>query len=73
MHILKTKLKDLLIIKSKIFKDKRGFFKETNKNKILKKKLILNLQNSLFTSNKPLKIGFIYNLKIKIKNLLLMS
>ena len=42
MHVLKTKLKDLLIIKSKIFKDKRGFFKETNKNKILKKNLIFD-------------------------------
>ena len=42
MHILKTKLKDLLIIKSKIFKDKRGFFKEINKKKILKKNLIFD-------------------------------
>ena len=42
MHILKTKLKDLLIIKSEIFSDKRGFFKETNKKKILNKNLIFD-------------------------------
>ena len=39
MKLIKTKLKDLLIIKTKIFKDNRGFFKEVEKNKILKKKL----------------------------------
>ena len=42
MKLIKTKLKDLLIIKTKIFKDKRGFFKEIEKNKILKKKFIFD-------------------------------
>ena len=35
--------------------------------------LILNLQNSLFTSNKPLKMGFFGDLIIKIENLSLVS
>ena len=39
MHIEKTKLKDLIILKSEVYKDNRGFFKEINKTKILKKNL----------------------------------
>jgi len=35
MEIIKTKIKDLLIVKTKIYKDKRGFFKEVLKKKIL--------------------------------------
>ena len=35
MHIIKTKIKDLLILKTNIYKDKRGFFKEVFKKKIL--------------------------------------
>ena len=42
MKLIKTKLKNLLIIKTKIFKDNRGFFKEVEKNKILKKKFIFD-------------------------------
>ena len=42
MKLIKTKLKDLLIIKTKIFEDNRGFFKEVEKNKILKKKFIFD-------------------------------
>ena len=42
MRILKTKLKDLLIVKSEIFRDKRGFFKEAYKKKIIIKKIKLN-------------------------------
>jgi len=42
MQVVKTKLKDLLILKTQIFKDKRGFFKEINKKKILKKNLIFD-------------------------------
>ena len=41
MKIIKTKIKDLLLIKSKIFSDNRGFFKEIEKNKVLKKNLFL--------------------------------
>ncbi|MDA7714068.1 dTDP-4-dehydrorhamnose 3,5-epimerase [Candidatus Pelagibacter sp.] len=42
MRLLKTKIKDLLIIKTKIYKDSRGFFKEIEKFKILKKKFIFD-------------------------------
>lgn len=42
MHIEKTQFKDLLILRSKVFKDSRGFFKEINKKKVLKKKLIFD-------------------------------
>jgi|TARA_B110000014_G_C19914747_1_gene473321 dTDP-4-dehydrorhamnose 3,5-epimerase len=38
MKIVKTKIKDLLILKTNIYADKRGFFKEVFKEKILKKK-----------------------------------
>ena len=41
MKIIKTNLKGLWIIKTKIFKDNRGFFKEVEKQNILKKKYIL--------------------------------
>ena len=41
MHIEKTKLKGLIILRSEIHKDKRGFFKEINKKKFLKKILFL--------------------------------
>jgi len=34
MKLIKTKIKDLLIIKTEIFKDKRGFFKEVEKKNI---------------------------------------
>ena len=36
MEIIKTKIKDLLIVKTKIYKDKRGFFKEVLKKKNIK-------------------------------------
>jgi dTDP-4-dehydrorhamnose 3,5-epimerase len=42
MQIEKTKFKDLIILRSEIFKDNRGFFKEINKKKILKKNLIFD-------------------------------
>ncbi len=42
MKIIKTKIKDLVLIKTSIYKDKRGFFKEVEKNKILKKKFIFD-------------------------------
>ena len=37
MKIINTKFKDLKLIKTKIFKDQRGFFKEVFKNKVEKK------------------------------------
>ena len=42
MIIIKTKIKDLVIIKTNIYKDKRGFFKEVVKKKILNKKFIFD-------------------------------
>tara|TARA_B100000780_G_C20932623_1_gene371783 strand:- start:110 stop:622 length:513 start_codon:yes stop_codon:yes gene_type:complete len=42
MRLLKTKIKGLLIIKTNIYKDSRGFFKEIEKFKILKKKFIFD-------------------------------
>jgi dTDP-4-dehydrorhamnose 3,5-epimerase len=42
MKIIKTNLKGLWIIKTKIFKDNRGFFKEVEKQNILKKKFIFD-------------------------------
>ena len=38
MKIVKTKIKGLLIIKTKVFKDKRGFLKEVYQNRLIKKK-----------------------------------
>ena len=38
MKILKTKFADLKVIKSKIYKDNRGFFKEDFKKKFFKNK-----------------------------------
>ena len=40
MKIVKTKIKGLLILKTKIYEDKRGFFKEVFRKKILNKKFI---------------------------------
>ncbi len=42
MHIEKTKLKGLIILRSEVHKDNRGFFKEISKKKIFKKKLIFD-------------------------------
>ena len=42
MKIIKTKIKDLVLLKTSIFRDKRGFFKEVEKKKILKKKFIFD-------------------------------
>ena len=42
MKIIKTKIKGLLILKTNINKDKRGFFKEVFREKILNKKFIFD-------------------------------
>ena len=42
MRLIKTKIKNLLIVKTNIYKDHRGFFKEIEKSKILKKKFIFD-------------------------------
>ena len=38
MKIIKTKIKGLSIIKTKIYEDKRGFLKEVYQNRLMKKK-----------------------------------
>ena len=43
MKIIKTKFKDLLIIKNKRFLDSRGFFREILIEKLLKKKFLFNV------------------------------
>ena len=62
MKLIKTKIKGLLIVKTNIYRDNRGFFKEVEKFKILKKKFIFDClsfskKNTLrglhFQQNKP--------------------
>ena len=43
MKISKTKFKGLLVIRSKIFYDKRGYFREISLEKLIKKRLIFVL------------------------------
>jgi dTDP-4-dehydrorhamnose 3,5-epimerase len=45
MKLIKTKLKDLLILKSNIFRDKRGFLRETFRESILKKKFPFDIMS----------------------------
>ena len=42
MKIIKTKFKDLVIVKKETFVDSRGYFRELYKNKILKKNFIFD-------------------------------
>ena len=42
MKIIKTKIKNLVLVKTNVYKDKRGFFKEVEKNKILKRKFVFD-------------------------------
>ena len=42
MKIVKTKIKGLVLVKTKIHADRRGFFKEVEKNNITKKKFIFD-------------------------------
>ena len=43
MKIIKTKIKDLLIIEKKTFKDKRGFLRELYRENLLSKKFIFEI------------------------------
>ena len=43
MKKIKTKFKDLFVVKAKIFKDKRGWLKEEFKKKFIKKDLVFTL------------------------------
>ena len=42
MKLVKTKIKDLVLVKTNIYKDNRGYFKEVEKNKLLKKKFVFD-------------------------------
>ena len=42
MELIKTKIKDLVLIKTNIYKDRRGFFKEVEKKNLLNKKFIFD-------------------------------
>ena len=42
MKLIKTNIKDLILLETNVYKDKRGFFKEVEKNKILKKKFVFD-------------------------------
>ena len=45
MKIVKSKFKDLIIVQNKIFRDKRGYFKECLKEKLIKKKFIFQVMS----------------------------
>ena len=45
MKIIKTKFKDLIVINSKNFNDKRGYFREILIEKIIKKKFVFNVMS----------------------------
>lgn len=42
MKLIKTKIKELTLIKSTIYSDNRGFFKEVDKSKVLRKKFVFD-------------------------------
>ena len=42
MKITKTKIKDLVLLSTNIYKDNRGFFKEVEKRNVLKRKFIFD-------------------------------
>ena len=46
MKLKKTSIKDLVILKTQIFTDKRGFLKETYQKKILNRNLIFDIMSS---------------------------
>ena len=54
MHIKKTSIKDLVLVKTKIHKDSRGFLKEISKKNVIKKDFIFELMSS---SNKNVLRG----------------
>jgi dTDP-4-dehydrorhamnose 3,5-epimerase len=45
MKLIKTKIKGLKIIKTKIYKDKRGFLKEVYQNRLIKKNFIFDVMS----------------------------
>ena len=47
MKKIKTKFKDLFVVNTRVFKDKRGWLKEEFKKKIINLKFTLNLSNNI--------------------------
>ena len=45
MKLIKTKIAGLRLIKSQIFKDKRGYLRETFRNKLIKKEFIFDIMS----------------------------
>ena len=45
MKLIKTKIAGLKLIKSQIFKDKRGYLRETFRNKLIKKEFIFDVMS----------------------------
>ena len=45
MKLIKTKIAGLRLIKSQIFKDKRGYLRETFRNKLIKKEFIFDVMS----------------------------
>lgn len=65
MKIFKTGIKDLLILQSQIFKDNRGFLKETFKKNVLNKNFPFDL---ISFSKKMLLEVFIFKKNIHKPN-----
>ncbi len=61
MKIIKTKFSGLLILKTKVYKDNRGYFKEVEKKKILKKNFVFDC----FSNSKK---NTLRGMHIQIKN-----
>ena len=74
MKKINTKFKDLFVIKSKVFLDNRGFFRETFKNKLIKKNFVFgcsskskkNVLRGLHLQNRKSQGKFITVLKGEI-------
>ena len=62
MKLIKTKIKDLKIVKTKIFKDKRGYLKEVYQSRLIKKK------NFIFDVMSLSKKNVLRGLHIQTKN-----
>lgn len=60
MQIIKTRFKDLILIKNKNFYDSRGFFREVFKKKIIKKNFVFDCMS---TSKKNVLRGLHYQEK----------
>jgi dTDP-4-dehydrorhamnose 3,5-epimerase-like enzyme len=66
MKIIKTKIKDLLILKSQIFKDKRGSLRETYRKDILNNNFPFDITRSVLYSYNSSLISCSFTLGIEI-------